>query len=88
MPGSSSSSSAASAAATLSSHTTAAAAAATGSTSIGAAAPPDDYDASKVATKSSKALKDEERSMVADLDKWDGGVFAAFSTDASLDDSF
>ena len=50
----------------------------------------DDYETSKVTKKSSCVEKDEERNMVAELDKWGGGdgLVFQFSGDASLDDSF
>lgn len=96
LPGSSSSSLAASTASTTSAaalaSATSSASGAAGTASAGglaavAAAGTDDYEGSKASAKSSRVLKDEERSMVADLDKWDTGVFA-LPSDASLDDSF
>jgi hypothetical protein len=46
----------------------------------------DDYEASKVAKRSIRAERDEERGLVADLDKWDAGVFSFSSASAALDD--
>ena len=85
---SSSSSSSSSSTTTTSSTAVAASASASSVSGAGSAvAGGDDYEASKASAKSSRVLKDEERSMVADLDKWDTGVFA-LPSDASLDDSF
>lgn len=46
----------------------------------------DDYEASKVAKRSVRTERDEERGLVADLDKWDAGVFSFSSASAALDD--
>ena len=49
----------------------------------------DDYEASKVTKKSSRTEKDDERNMVADLDRWNGIFQLPENLDgASLEDSF
>ena len=50
----------------------------------------DDYEASKVTKKSTRTEKDDERNMVADLDRWNG-IFDQLPENldgASLEDSF